>query len=127
MPTSKTSRTNRPDHAFRSRFNQAEDLFPLRQYLRIRDELIQRSVTSLILLGFSVALILFGRSMHNMIARHGNGGADWLEPAGWALVIISLLLTLRRIWRNVQTILVLRLEMKQYKRDVDQLKSEHMD
>ncbi len=127
MPISKTSRTNRPEHAFRSRFNQAEDLFPLRQYLRIREELIQRSVTSVILMGFAVALLLFGRSMHHLIARHGDGGASWLEPAGWALVAISILLTFRRIWRNVTNIIVLKDELKRYKRDVDQLKAEHLD
>jgi len=122
MPTSKTSRTNRPDHAFRSRFDQAEDLFPLRQYLRIREELVRRSITSVVLIAFAVALAMFGRSMHRMIARHGDGGATWLEPTAWTLVAVSLLLTARRIWRNVNAVLELRTELNRYKSEVDDLR-----
>jgi hypothetical protein len=78
-------------------------------------------------MGFAVALVFFGRSMHHMIERHGDGGASWLEPAGWTLVAISILLTFRRIWRNVTNIIVLKDELTRYKRDVDQLKAKHLD
>ena len=122
MPTTRTSTARDSDRPFRSRFADGEDLFPLRQYLRARDELVHRLITAVILTGFGVALLLFGRSVHHMIARHGNGGAAWLEPAAWAVIGLALAVTVRRIWRHGRAIAELRAEMRISREHVRELR-----
>lgn len=122
MRITRTSTARDSDRPFRSRFDEGEDLFPLRQSLRARDELVHRLITALILGGFAAALVLFGRAVHRLIARHGDGGAGWLEPAAWALVGLALAVTLRRIWHHVRAIVELREELKNYRREIARLR-----
>jgi len=122
MPTTRTSTARDSDRPFRSRFVDGEDLFPLRQYMRAREEVVHRGITSLILTGFAVALLFFGRAVHRMIARHGDGGAVWLEPAAWALIGLTLAVTLRRIWRHGAAIRELRAEMRTTRAQVQELR-----
>lgn len=122
MPTTRTSTARDSDRPYRSRFADGEDLFPLRQYLRARDELIHRGITATVLTGFAVALVLFGRAVHRLIARHGDGGAGWLEPAAWALVLLALGVTLRRVWRHLAAIRELRGELRKLREDVARLR-----
>ncbi len=112
MLISKRSRkTQRSDSPFHSRFRQIEADFPLRQYLRCRDEFTQRIIHSAVLSGIIVALVLFGRTLHHLFQRHGALVSPWYErTALFALAVVCWLLV-RRIWRNLTTLRELRAEM----------------
>lgn len=113
MLISRRSRKSRgTDSPFKSRFRQAEADFPLRQYLRCRDEFTQRVIQSIVLCGIIVALILFGRTLHHLFERHGALVSPWYERfAIFALALVCLFIA-RRIWRHLVALIELRTEMR---------------
>ena len=122
MRTSRNSRTTVRDHPFRSRFEGDADLFPLRQYMRCRDEFVHRIVVSLIQAGFLVALVYLGLSIHRAFERHGADAAAWIEPVclvGVGLVMISLG---RKSFRNMREAVRVRAEMKILSTEIEDLK-----
>lgn len=116
MRISRNSRTTGRDHPFRSRFEGGDaDLFPLRQYLRCREEFVQRIIVSVVQAGFMVALVLLARTIHMAFEKHGGGAPGWVEPLSLAGVGLMAVLVVRRLVTNVRQAMELRQDMKRLK------------
>jgi len=119
-----TRKSRRPsdDSPYRSRFRDpGSSAFSLRQYLRCREEVVQRIVVTAVQACFAVLLVLFGRTLHHMFASHGRDVPGWVELVALALLLLVVLLLVVRIVRNVRGIGELRAEMARLRRHVDDL------
>lgn len=114
MLISKKSR--RKSDTFESRFRTGEGAdFPLRQYLRCREELIAQFVQGLLLLVFAVTLALFARPLNALFERHGADLSPlwrWMALGALFLFIVSVL---RRLYGRVTEIREIRREMARLK------------
>ncbi len=85
--------------------------FPLRQYLRCKEE-FSGGLVHLVLLGaFFVTLVGFGNTLNNLFQRHGseiNPAYRWLALG---LLLIFLLSVLRRVVHKVLDLRDIRREM----------------
>lgn len=86
---------------YRSRFAEGSDAFPLRQSLRCRDELIQRSIKLALSAILAGLLVSFGLTAHRLFVHHRAKAGVWGEILLVGLVGIALALTVRRIVRNI--------------------------
>lgn len=112
MPTTKNS----PEvGGFRSRFKHSPEVFPLRQYLRCRDEFVHRMIHTGVLILFTVLQLVFLRTLHRFFARHGAHLPFWVEGTCWVAIAVIVGLTLRRIIRNIKESRELRAEMAKWK------------
>jgi hypothetical protein len=111
-------KSRRPSSMFDSRFRDGRGGdFPLRQFLRCKEE-FSGGLVHLLLLGvFAVTLVFFGRTLNNLFVTHG---AD-LNPTYrlGALVILGffILSVIRRIYYKV-------LELREIRREMAQLRIE---
>ena len=122
MLITRKSRRSSDDSPYRSRFRDpGSGAFSLRQYLRCREEVVQRIVITAVQACFAVLLVLFGRTLHRMFASHGEGVPGWVELVALALVLIFVLLLVVRIVRNIRGIGELRTEMARLRRHADGL------
>jgi hypothetical protein len=91
-------RSRRTSKVFRSRFGDDTGLaFPLRQYLRCREGLISGALHFLLLVAFTVAIILFGHTVDNLLRRHGAELAPWIRWATLVAFAALVLLLIRRL------------------------------
>lgn len=116
-------RSPKRSDAFRSRFRDGAGDFPLRRYLRCREDMFSGIVHSVLLVAFLVALALFARSLWQVFARHGADVNPWYGRGAMALMAIFWLLVLRRLWRKVAEVrearremLVLQAELERHRR-----------
>ena len=116
MLISKRSRSK--SDAFESRFKTGEGVeFPLRQYLRCREELVSLAVQAVLLVVFAVTLTLFGRTLNGLFITHG---ADlkpvfrWLALGALFVFIVSVL---RRLYNKI-------MEMREVRGEMTRLKEE---
>ncbi len=105
-------RSRRKSNAFESRFRdgRAGD-FPLRQYLRCRDDFSTGVVHSVLLAAFIVTLIGFGRTLMHLFDGHGatlNPVYRWASLGVMALFVLSVL---RRLYYKVMELREIRREM----------------
>lgn len=110
-----TRRSRKPseDSPFRSRFLRGDGgAFALRQYLRAREEVYQRIVTTVVQAVFALFLLLFARTMHRLFEAHGRDLSSWVEGICLGLVLVTVALVLRRVVRNVREIKELRADVK---------------
>lgn len=113
MPTTKNS----PDPSgYRSRFKHSPEVFPLRQYLRCRDEFVHRMILTAVLVFFVVLQLVFARTLLRLFARHGENVAAWIEWLSLGVVFIAVGFTIRRIVRNIKESRELRTEMAIWKK-----------
>jgi cytochrome c oxidase subunit IV len=124
MRTSKNSRTKGHDNPFRSRFEGDADMFPLRQYMRCREEIAHRVILSLVQAGFLVALIYLAFAIHRAFERHGTSAAAWIEPATLVLVAVVMLSLTRKMLINIRESLRVRKEMKRLTAEIKSAKDE---
>ncbi len=110
------------DNPFRSRFDGDADLFPLRQYMRCRDEIAHRVIFSLVQTGFLVALVYLGWAMHQAFVRHGESAPAWVEPASLLLVLVVMVSVGRKIVINVREAVRVRAEMKRLTAEIKAVK-----
>lgn len=114
MLISKKSR--RESELFQSRFcgpNSAD--FALRQYHRCREE-YSSSLLQVVLTGvFGILLVMFGRAVWHLFARHGADLNPWYRYLATGLVVAMILTVLRRLLRKVGDILALRREIEEYR------------
>ncbi|MBA4378492.1 MAG: hypothetical protein C0395_07545 [Gemmatimonas sp.] len=91
------------DHGrpYRSRFAEESDAFPLRQSLRCRDEIIQRSIKAALGAILAWLLISFGLSAHRLFDHHRAKAGVWGEVLLLGLVLVTLALTVRRLVYNI--------------------------
>ncbi len=92
--------------------------------MRCRDELAHRIVLSLVQSGFVVALVFLGWSLHKMFVRHGANVAGWIEPLALLAVLAVIVLSLRRVVRNIIDINELRVELRRLKLEVQDLEDQ---
>ena len=124
MRTSRKSRTSDREHPFRSRFAGDADMFPLRQYMRCRDEIAHRVILSVLQAGFLVALVLLGLAIHRAFERHGAGAPGWIEPATLILVAGVMTSLARKMVVNVRESFRVRGEMKRLTAEIRAAKEE---
>jgi hypothetical protein len=86
---------------YRSRFAKDSDAFPLRQSLRCRDELIQRSIKAALGAVLAGLLVSFGLSAHRLFDHHRAKAGVWGEVLLLGLVLVTLALTIRRLVLNM--------------------------
>ncbi|MCP4145082.1 MAG: hypothetical protein GY752_07325 [bacterium] len=106
--------------AYKSRFSGDAGAFPLRQYLRAKDELISRSIFAVIFAGFAIALLVFSKTVFFLISRHGqhlHNSTKWLA-AGFVLILV--VVSLYRCYRCVGEVITIRQDIKCYKEQIAQ-------
>jgi len=117
MLISKKSR--RRSEIFDSRFRSGEGVaFPLRQYMRCREEFSSGLFHLVLLVAFTVVLGTFGKTINNLFLRHGNSvNAAWRWVA-FAALGFFILTVLRRILYKVNDLRDLRQEMQALKEEM---------
>lgn len=114
MLISKKSR--RRSAMFDSRFRDGRGVeFPVRQYLRCREDLVSGIVHVGLLAAFFGVLLAFGRTLAGFFAKHGDSVDSWLRYGAWALLVVFCLSVLRRLYYKVAELRELRREMRELK------------
>jgi uncharacterized membrane protein (DUF106 family) len=113
-----SKRSRRQSSTFESKFRTGSGIeFPLRQYLRCREEFISLAFQAALLSAFTFTLILFGGTLNDLFNNHGahlNPLFRWLAFAVLFVFIVSIL---RRIYYKVA-------EMKEIRREMARLKEQ---
>ncbi|PIV81388.1 hypothetical protein COW53_04595 [bacterium CG17_big_fil_post_rev_8_21_14_2_50_64_8] len=119
-----SKKSPRKSELFQSRFsgpNSAD--FALRQYHRCREEysasLLQVALTGV----FGILLVMFGRAVWHLFARHGADLNPWYRYLATGMVVAMILTVLRRLLLKVLEIRNLRREIADF-RNVLQLAKE---
>lgn len=104
---------------FESRFRSGEGVdFPLRQYMRCREEFSGGLVHVLLLVAFTFVLGSFGRTLQDLFDRHGadlNPAYRWLA---FAVLFLFILTVIRRILYKLRDLRDLRHEMQALKEEM---------
>ena len=110
--------------AYKSRFSGDAGAFPLRQYLRAKDELVSRSVLAVIFAGFGIALLIFSKTVFFLISRHGqhlHNSTKWFA-SGFVLILV--VVALYRCYRCVVEVIKIRQDIKCYKEQIAQTEND---
>jgi len=131
MPISKRSRRKTSD-LFKSRLlEHGHDAAPLRHARQLREHLASQIVQGVLLLGFLVALIFFGRALVHLFDRHGEGLSPWYLRLCLAGILVCFVLVSRRVFHRVSEIIWLRRELAETQRKLrelrDQLRGQRRD
>ena len=111
MPISKRSR--RKSELFDSRFRDGRaGGFPLRQYLRCREDFTSGLVHALLLMAFSVTLVMFSLAVHDIFLSHGADANPWFHRGTLFLMGLFVLSVLRRLYYKVMDLREIRAEMR---------------
>ncbi len=110
-----SKRSRRKSELFASRFRAGEGDFPVRQYLRCREDFSSGVVHALLLVAFAVLLVLFGRTLGDLFDRHGADLNPWFKRAALAAMGIFILSVLRRLYYKVMDLREIRREMAHLK------------
>jgi hypothetical protein len=114
-----TRNSRRRSHKFRSVFRDGPRDFPLRQLRRCREDFYAGVLQTAVWLALLVAIALFGRTLAMVFHRHGRGLNPWVGRTVLFGLAVLILAGLVRIWRRVQDLRDLWLEMGQYRRQLD--------
>ena len=113
-----SKRSRRKSETFESKFRTGEGVdFPLRQYLRCREEAVSLVVQAILFLVFAVTLSLFGRTLNALFRTHGadlNPIFRWVALGALFLFIVSVL---RRLYNKV-------IEIREVRREMTRLQEE---
>ena len=111
-----TKRSRRPDDSYRSRFRDGGGVdFPLRQYLRCRDDLFSGMVHFVVLAAFVVSLVFFGRTMNDLFDSHGGHLDPWVRRGAMLMLGLFVLLMARRLLLKFRYLRETRAEMQAMK------------
>ena len=107
-----SKRSRRKSEVFSSRFREggAGD-FPLRQYLRCREDFTSGLVHALLTVAFAVTLVAFARTLWALFDSHGadlNPAYRWMTMGLMGLFVLSVL---RRLYCKVMELREIRREM----------------
>jgi hypothetical protein len=107
-----SKRSRRKSEVFSSRFREggAGD-FPLRQYLRCREDFTSGLVHTLLTVAFAVTLVIFARTLWALFDSHGadlNPAYRWVAMVLMGLFVLSVL---RRLYYKVMELKEIRQEM----------------
>ncbi|MFH2050952.1 MAG: hypothetical protein ABIK96_00630 [bacterium] len=116
MPITKKSR--RRSDLFESRFRDGSSVnFPLRQYLRCREDFTSGLVHLVLLAVFCLTLVGFGRTINHLFQVHGSD-LHWIYRVSVLVVIaVAVLGVIRRIWMKIQNLRELRKAMAGFRSD----------
>lgn len=108
-----SKKSPRTSARFASRFGDRDlDGFPLRQYLRLREDLtlgvVQASLTAI----FLVLILVFGRAFDGLFRTHGAGLNPLYRPGVWVLVAVFALSIMRRLYYKLVGLRQIRREMR---------------
>ena len=111
-------KSRRKSDRFESKFRDSNAAdFPLRQYLRCREDFTSGLVHVLLLLAFTVTLVIFGRSVNGLFDQHGDDLSPWARRGALFVIAIFVLSVLRRLYYKV-------LELRETRREMAALQSE---
>jgi len=110
-----TRKSRRRSELFRSRFREGSVDFPIRQYLRCREELVSGIIHAVLLAAFFVALIYFGKTLWNLFEAHGAQISPWYRRTAMFGLSIAILFVAIRLWIKVRNIRDVRSEMIELK------------
>lgn len=107
-----TKRSPRKSEVFTSRFQDGSgSSFPLRQYLRCRED-FSAGIVHLVLQGvFVLALVAFARTVDHLFDSHGAHLAAWYRVGALGVLGLGVLGALYRLVRRVADLKDLRAEM----------------
>ncbi len=112
-----SKRSPRTSERFSSRFGDgAPGDFPLRQYLRLREDLGVQALHSALTALFVVLLLVFGRAFDGLFRAHGAHLNPWYRRGVWILIVILALSVLRRLYYKL-------VELRQIRRDMQELRA----
>lgn len=107
-----SKRSPRTSERFSSRFGDgAPGDFPLRQFLRLREDLQVQTVHAALTALLAVLLLVFGRSLDGLFQAHGAHLSPWYRRGLWILVVILALSVLRRLYYKLVELRQIRREM----------------
>ena len=114
-----SKRSRRKSTTFESKFRQSSGVeFPLRQYLRCREELGSVGVQCGLWLTFTGSLILFGRTLNDLFLNHGAHLSPVYRWAALAVLFVFILSVLRRLYYKVVDIKEILREMARLKEEI---------
>jgi len=109
-----SKRSPRTSERFSSRFGDgAPGDFPLRQYLRLREDLGVRTLHAVLTAVLVVLLIVFGRALDGLFQAHGAHLSPWYRRGMWLLIAILALSVLRRLYYKLLEVRQIRSEMRE--------------
>jgi len=111
-----TKKSRRRSAMFDSRFRDGNGIeFPVRQYLRCREDLVSGIVQVALLAAFLGIIVAFGRTLAGFFANHGEQIDPWLRRGAWVLMVVFCLSVVRRLYYKVAELRILRREMRELK------------
>ncbi len=111
-----SKRSRRRSELFESRFKDGSSVdFPVRQYLRCREDLSSSMVHIVLLAVFAGTLMAFGRTLAGLFDQHGADLSPWYERGAFALLAVFCLSVLCRLYYKVIALRDLRREMVELK------------
>lgn len=116
-----SKRSPRTSERFSSRFGDgAPGDFPLRQYLRLREDLGVHSVHAGLTALLVVLIGVLGRAFDGLFRSHGGHLSPWYRRGMWMLVVIFALSVLRRLYYKV-------VELREIRRQMGELRAGFRD
>ncbi|MFH1844398.1 MAG: hypothetical protein ABIF77_14460 [bacterium] len=117
-----TKRSRKRSDKFQSRFEAGESSFPIRQYLRCREEMISGVIHAVLMLCFLVTLVFFAKTLDNFFQAHADTINPFYRWVSLAVLIGMMLLVVRRIWNKIRDTRQAREEMQELAQQVPDLK-----
>ncbi len=97
---------------FESRFRDGAGAeFPLRQYLRCREDFVSGIVHLVLLAVFLVVLLVFGRTLQQMFTAHAPDVNPWIRRGAFVTLGVFCLSVVRRLVYKVAELRATRREM----------------
>lgn len=106
-------RSRRKSELFESRFRDGSaGNFPLRQYLRCREDFASGLVHAVLLVVFCATLVMFTRTIDGLFTSHGAALNPWFRRGALILMALFILSVLRRLYYKVVEMREIRSEMR---------------
>ena len=107
-----SKRSRRKSTMFDSRFRSGEGTdFPLRQYMRCKEELSGGLVHMVLLLAFFLTLLGFGKTLNTLFVNHGADISSAYRWMAMGMLGLFLLSVLRRLFHKILDLRDIRREM----------------
>ncbi len=111
-----SKRSRRKSTLFDSRFRDGSGgEFPLRQYLRCREDFSSGLVHTLLYVAFVVTLVIFTRTVNDLFSTHGADLNPWFRRGSLFLMGLFILSVLWRLYYKVMELREIRDEMSRLK------------
>jgi hypothetical protein len=115
-----SKRSRRKSDRFDSRFRDGGGGgFPLRQYLRAREDFASGVVHAVLLTAFALTLVAFGRTIHGLFLKHGADVSPWFHRLALAAMGVFVLSVLRRLYYKVRELGEIRREIRLLREEID--------